>query len=892
MGNERAAAEAERAISFFNPDLVLFVGVAGGLKKDVKLGDVVAATKIYGYEFGKANEEFHPRPEALEPSYALIQRARAVARRKIWKSRILPRTPDTDPAAIVAPMAAGSKVIASEASEAFKTLRGNYSDACAVEMEGYGFLRAVHANHQVQALVVRGISDLIEGKAESDSEGWQLQASRNAAAFTFEVLAKHHIGPERETTNETPTAVTDTAGIVGATPPLTRSFTGRTGEIDRIRADLGDFDSARPRITVVSGLSGMGKTQLSIHYAETFRDEYDLILWIPASDSLLATSAYAQLAADLALPGYNPTDPLRSSESAIRWVEKQRNWLVILDDANPHEASGLIPRRGDGHALITSVNPNWSAIADTKIALGGLVPDEAISFLTKRTGLLRSDAMLNVAEEFDFLPLALEQAAAYVEATGTDFVAYDQLLASHRAVLLGEDERSPFTDYPKSVYTAIGMNVSRVNEDSPNAMALLAFIAFLGHGGISRELIRDALEPQIIQSGEDFDEYVFSQMVAVCAKYSIISVKGDIISVHPLIQSFMMDHFTDEAREGWNRYALSYLSAIFPSEVENSSTWPICDQLIDHVVSAAKHAEYRSWSDEYIHALYANAGAYLHELRRDQQAYELLSAAYQDELLTYGEDDPRVALAMNNLIITLGDLERIDEAIDFGLKAVSILTKDDQTRLDYNIELGKLYSNISRIYLHKHDDYESAISYLKKAYEIHRDSLGEQHFTTAIDLNNIGTVYRKEGKWPQAYDYFQRAVSIHRSRLQDDDSRLAIAIYNLATSSYNLGFFVMTKRLLREAIAMNDSFSRRAVSPNQFDAVSGLAYVLRDHNQPGESLKWFDRAIDISSALYGADSPKTKQLVRERGLTVSMQRSPRNSLLRGPAVRVKWENTD
>jgi len=354
----------------------------------------------------------------------------------------------------------------------------------------------------------------------------------------------------------------------------------------------------------------------------------------------------------------------------------------------------------------------------------------------------------------------------------------------------------------------------------------------------------------------------------------------------------MMDHFTDEAREGWNRYVLSYLSFVFPSEVEDSSTWPICDQIIDHVVSAAMHADYRSWSDEYIHALYANAGTYLHEIGRDQQAYELLNAAYQDELLTYGEDDPRVALAMNNLINTLGDLERIDEAIGFGLKAVSILTKDDRTRSEYNIALGKLYSNISRIYLHKNNDYDSAISYLKKAYEIHRDSLGEQHFTTAIDLNNIGTVYRKEGKWPQAYDYFQRAVSIHRSQLQAGGYRLAIAIYNLATASYNLGLFVMTKRLLREAIAMNDSFSRRSMSSNQLDAVSGLAYVLRDHGQPRESLAWFDRAIDISSALYGADTPRTKQLVRERGLTVSRLLSPGNSPLRGPAVRVKWENTD
>lgn len=192
-GNAGASAEAERVIRHYCPEVALFVGVAGALK-DLKHGDVVASTKVYGYESGKEGKRgFKPRPGIQLTAYGLEQRARYEAGEPDWRQRIkqVGRSQDSVPDAKVAPIAAGEKVVASNRSRTYKFIRKHYDDAVAVEMEGHGFLLGVHMNHPTQGIVVRGISDLVDDKDEANDETWQPIAARNAAAFAFQILAKY-----------------------------------------------------------------------------------------------------------------------------------------------------------------------------------------------------------------------------------------------------------------------------------------------------------------------------------------------------------------------------------------------------------------------------------------------------------------------------------------------------------------------------------------------------------------------------------------------------------------------------------------------------------------------------------------------------------------------------
>jgi nucleoside phosphorylase len=185
----KAASIAERAINCFSPEVACFVGVAGGVK-DVVIGDVLVATKVYGYESGKAGEEgFRPRPEISLPAYTFEQRACAIRLKDEWKSRLDPSLEHRDAKIFIGALAAGERVVGLARSETAKYLRATYGDTLAVEMEGRGFLYGVHINHPVQGCVVRGISDLLDNKEETDSLGFQAIAADAASAATYEILA-------------------------------------------------------------------------------------------------------------------------------------------------------------------------------------------------------------------------------------------------------------------------------------------------------------------------------------------------------------------------------------------------------------------------------------------------------------------------------------------------------------------------------------------------------------------------------------------------------------------------------------------------------------------------------------------------------------------------------
>jgi hypothetical protein len=201
-------------------------------------------------------------------------------------------------------------------------------------------------------------------------------------------------------------------------------FTGRDKEIVDLRERLGQTGKATIG-QAISGLGGIGKTQTAIEYAHRHRGQYDAVLWINAATDLDLTTGYRSVAKLLRLP-HDANDPDSVLAAVKRWLESVDGhcWLLVFDNADdPPLLKPYLPSKAPkGHIIVTTRADNLDVIhIRLPLPIEKLPEEDAIRFLLDRADHKPGDeaerqAARELARELDALPLALEQAAAYVVA--------------------------------------------------------------------------------------------------------------------------------------------------------------------------------------------------------------------------------------------------------------------------------------------------------------------------------------------------------------------------------------------------------------------------------------------------------------------------------------------
>ncbi|WP_328492481.1 tetratricopeptide repeat protein [Streptomyces sp. NBC_00414] len=258
---------------------------------------------------------------------------------------------------------------------------------------------------------------------------------------------------------------------------------------------------------VLSGMGGVGKTQLAAAYARRAAKsaDIDLIVWVSATSRQMIVNAYARAANRVGLP-VDPAEPEAAADEFLTWMQATRTaWLIVLDDVQePGDLRGLWPS-GSGHVLITSRRQDAALTRrHREIKVGVFTPDEARGYLVQALPAQAADVgqLDDLAFELEFMPLALAQAVAYMIDTGLSCSEYRRRLNDRQRRLsdvIPEDGSLP--DDQRHVLTAAwSLSVERANQDRPQGLArpMLNLASVLDPNGI----------PELVLTSEPAREYL------------------------------------------------------------------------------------------------------------------------------------------------------------------------------------------------------------------------------------------------------------------------------------------------------------------------------------------------------------------------------------------------
>jgi hypothetical protein len=226
--------------------------------------------------------------------------------------------------------------------------------------------------------------------------------------------------------------------------PRNPFFLGRESELAQVRQRLqANQAMALTQPQVISGLGGIGKTQIAVEYAYRYHQNYQVVLWARAESTEALISSYIALAALLRLPKSEAKEQDISVQAVKTWLQTHSSWLLILDNADELALlPDFLPPSLGGHLLLTTRATAVGRLAH-RLEVETLLPEQGALFLLRRSGLIVPNAVLEQAlpQEWDLamqisrelggLPLALDQAGAYLEETGTDLTTYWQIYWQH-----------------------------------------------------------------------------------------------------------------------------------------------------------------------------------------------------------------------------------------------------------------------------------------------------------------------------------------------------------------------------------------------------------------------------------------------------------------------------
>ncbi|MFE7836030.1 FxSxx-COOH system tetratricopeptide repeat protein [Streptomyces sp. NPDC057474] len=669
-------------------------------------------------------------------------------------------------------------------------------------------------------------------------------------------------------------------------PQRNTTFTGRGFILDQLREQLrGGLSVVLPQPQALFGLGGVGKTHVALEYVHRFLADYDLVWWISAEDIDNVVSSLAELGGRIGAPGGE--DMALVSQEAVHMLARgvpTRRWILVFDNADdPAELLPFLPTGGGGHILVTSRNQAWTQ-QGSALPVDVFQRQESVEHLSRRAPGLSAEEADRVAQAVGDLPLAVEQAGAWLAETATPIEEYLRLLAEQTTAAL--DLNQP-ADYPQTVAATWNVSIAQLKERSPASVRLLQLCAFMAPEPISAHLLysKEMIDELRKVDGTLQESLMLGRVIREIARFALAKVDqvSNSIQIHRLVQAVIRSQLTEEEQWYARHVVHTVLAGARPDgdePTDDPAVWPrfeiiwphlrasdahTCTEieprrlLIDRVrylwkrgnfIDAQRRAEevLAYWQpalgEDHVQYLYLRCQ--LANVLRSQGRY-VEASKMNDEVLerqrhVLGPSHPHTYITVSGLASDLAALGRYGRAVELAGEAhegfSQIFHESHPRTLSAANNLALTLCMVGR--------YREARDLDQETYDRRKEVLGPDHPYTLASASRLGRDLREVGRYSESVELLAMAYDAHKRTLGKEFPGTLSCAKSLAVSLRRAGLFEDAHRL---------TTATRAQYRAQYSAPTP------------DSL-----ACDLNKAadLYAADEPEEARLVAREALTEYM----------------------
>jgi tetratricopeptide (TPR) repeat protein len=567
-------------------------------------------------------------------------------------------------------------------------------------------------------------------------------------------------------------------------PPQPRKgdFIGREIELTRLHELL----QTKKNVCVVSGMGGVGKTELVRNYAASDDCKAHFsggVFYVDArsreniaADIVAVTKHHFQR--EIA-DGLSDTQKVTQCWQA--WKTQTEAVLLILDDVSglAKNFKQYLPPSDLGtlRLLITSRDTPDQRIAE-ELPLEVLLPGAAVALLASIIGEERvakeTSAAEKLCEELGYLPLALELVGYYL-----DDEDYQSLPLSAMLDKLKEKVKHPSLspeEVPMAIKATRGVQAAfdlSWDELTPEAKYLACVLGAFAEAAIRWDFVRGIYE---ILQGESFSEDNLKDkwLKSLRKLHLVLTVETDIYDLHPLIRDYLAEQFKKHSQHSEIKQAFCDLFVKVADTVKQSTTLAEFNLIEPHL---KKMIDWCEGNEDRQFALSLNQLASLYRVQgkyKEAEPIYLRSLSIGEKQL--GENHPHVAAILNNLASLYNSQGKYDEGESIYRRSLSIWEKQlGEEHFNFAVSLN----NLAELYSNQRKYKEAEPLYLR-SLSIREKQLGENHPDVATSLNNLANLYRNQEKYKEAETLYLRTLSIWEKQLGENHHRVATSLNNLA----------------------------------------------------------------------------------------------------------------